>query len=146
MSRAEAHCLFRLAHIHGLACCLFILLLILSDPAVSKSRKGVIEHDPHILMNNDPNPFAGYEPNATGELEDLGGDFDLAGAAGTGSVLGGSDQGAAPTQFPHHGQGWERLSSDPRSQLRLKLTRQFHRCPKKKGKVQLSPKTLRQNS
>ena len=27
-------------------------------------------------MNTDANPFAGYEPNATGGTEDLGGDFD----------------------------------------------------------------------
>ena len=36
---------FVLAHTHGLACCLFILLLVHSDPAVSKSRKGIGEHD-----------------------------------------------------------------------------------------------------
>ena len=50
---------FVLAHIHGLVCCLFIFLLIHSDPTVSKSRKGITEHDPStILMNNDANPFA----------------------------------------------------------------------------------------
>ena len=54
-------------------------------------------------MNNDANPFAGYEPNAAAG-EDLGGDLNLAGAAGrdarTGSVLGRSDQGAAPAALP----------------------------------------------
>ena len=43
-------------------------------------------------MNTDADPFAGYEPNTTGGTEDLGGGFDLAGAAGraarTGSVFG----------------------------------------------------------
>ena len=42
-------------------------------------------------MNTDANPFAGYEPNTTAGTEDLGGDFDLAGAAGraarTGSII-----------------------------------------------------------
>ena len=51
-------------------------------------------------MNTDANPFAGYEPNTTDGTEDLGGDFDLAGAARTGSVFGGSDQGTASSQFP----------------------------------------------
>ena len=37
---------FVFAHIHGLACWLFILLLVHCDPAVSKSRNGIIEHDP----------------------------------------------------------------------------------------------------
>ena len=50
------------------------------------------------------NPFSNYEPNATGGPEDPRGDPDLAGAAGraarTGSVFGGSDQGAASAQFP----------------------------------------------
>ena len=31
-------------------------------------------------MNTDADPFAGYEPHTTGGTEDLGGDFDLAGA------------------------------------------------------------------
>ena len=52
-------------------------------------------------MNSDVNPFLGYESNATGGTEDLGGDFDLAGAAGrdarTGSVFGGR---TASSQFP----------------------------------------------
>ena len=52
-------------------------------------------------MNNDANPFAACEPNTTAGQEDLGGDFDLAGAAArvarTASVFGGSDQGAANT-------------------------------------------------
>ena len=52
------------------------------------------------MKNTDANPFVGYEPIATGGIEDLGGDFDLAGAAGraprTGSVFGGSDQGRPP--------------------------------------------------
>ena len=65
-------------------------------------------------MNNDANPFAGYEPKTTAGPEDLGGDFDLAGAAGraarTGSVFGGSDQGAASTQFPPP---WPGLGMDP---------------------------------
>ena len=43
-------------------------------------------------MNTDANFFAGYEPNTSGRTEDLGGNFDLAGAAGraarTGSVFG----------------------------------------------------------
>ena len=59
-------------------------------------------------MNTDANPFAGYESNATGGTEDLGGDFNLAGAAGTAartvSVFGGSDQGTASSQFPRPGQ------------------------------------------
>ena len=54
--------------------------------------------------NNDANPFAGYEPNAAAGQEDLGGDFNLAGAAGratrTGSVFGRSDDGAASAAFP----------------------------------------------
>ena len=54
------------------------------------------------MMNNDSNPFAGYEPNAAADQEDPGGDFNLAGAAGraarTGSVFGESDQGT--TTFP----------------------------------------------
>ena len=58
-------------------------------------------------MNNDANFFTGYEPNTTGGPEDLGRDFDLAGAAGraarTGSVFGGIDQGAAPTQMARAG-------------------------------------------
>ena len=34
------------------------------------------------MMNNDGNPFAGYEPNAAAGQEDPGGDFNLVGAAG----------------------------------------------------------------
>ena len=53
-------------------------------------------------MNNDGNPFGGYEPNAAAGQHDPGGDFNLAGGAGraarTGSVFGGSDQGT--TAFP----------------------------------------------
>ena len=67
-----------------------------------------------ILMNTEPNPFAGYEPNTTGGTEDLEGDFDLAGAAGraarTGSVFGGSDQGTASPQFPP---SWPGLGMNP---------------------------------
>ena len=55
-------------------------------------------------MNTDSNPFAGDEPKAAARLADLARDFDLAEAAGgasrTGSVFGGSDQGAAPAAFP----------------------------------------------
>ena len=65
-------------------------------------------------MNFDANPFAGYEPNTTGGTEDLGSDFDLAGAAGraarTGSVFGGSDQGTASSQFPPP---WPGLGMNP---------------------------------
>ena len=65
-------------------------------------------------MNTDANPFAGDEPNTTGVAEDLGGDFDLAGAAGraarTGSVFGGSDQGTASSQFPPP---WRGLGMNP---------------------------------
>ena len=54
------------------------------------------------MMNNDGNPFAGYEPNAAAGQEDPGGDFSLAGAARraarTGSVFGGSYQDT--TTFP----------------------------------------------
>ena len=42
-------------------------------------------------------------------------------------VFGGSDQGTASSQFPPHGQD----CGYPRSELRLKQTRQFHRCLKK---------------
>ena len=61
-------------------------------------------------MNDDANPFAGYEPNTTGGPEDLEGDFDLAGAAGRAARTGGSDQGAATTQFPPP---WPGLGMNP---------------------------------
>ena len=55
-----------------------------------------------ILLNDDANSFARYEPNTTDGPEDHGGDFDLAGvawrAARTGSVYGGNNQGAVSTQ------------------------------------------------
>ena len=65
-------------------------------------------------MNFDANPFAGYERNTTGGTEDLGGDSDLAEAAGRaariGSVFGGSDQGTAASQFPPP---WPGLGMNP---------------------------------
>ena len=65
-------------------------------------------------MNTDADPFASYEPNTTGGTEDLGGDFDLAGAAGraarTRSVFGGSDQGTASSQVPPP---WPGLGMNP---------------------------------
>ena len=55
-------------------------------------------------MNNDANPVTCYEPNAAAGQGNLGSDFTLAGAAEraarTGSVFGGSDQGAASAAFP----------------------------------------------
>ena len=66
-------------------------------------------------MNIDTDPFAGSESNTTGGTEDLGGGFDLAGAAAgraarTGSVFGESDQGTASSQFPPP---WPGLGVDP---------------------------------
>ena len=71
------------------------------------------------MMNNDANHFAVNETNTAAGPEDLGSDFDLAGAAeraaGTGCVFGGSDQGAASTQFPPPwpGLGMNPLGTDP---------------------------------
>ena len=66
-------------------------------------------------MNFDDNRFAGCEPNTSGGTEDLGGDFDLAGAAGravrTGrSVFGRSGQETAASQFPPP---WPGLGMNP---------------------------------
>ena len=61
------------------------------------------------MMNNDSNPFAGYEPNAAAGQEDPEGDFNLAGAAEraarTGSVFGESDQGTMTFPPPWPGLG-----------------------------------------
>ena len=60
-------------------------------------------------MNNDANPFAGFEPNAAAGQEDPGGDFNLAGAARraarTGSVFGGSAQDTTAFPPPWSGMG-----------------------------------------
>ena len=66
-------------------------------------------------MNFDDNRFAGCEPNTSGGTEDLGGDFDLAGAAGravrTGrSMFGRSGQETAASQFPPP---WPGLGMNP---------------------------------
>ena len=58
-------------------------------------------------MSGDAKPFAGYEPNTTGGATNLGGDVDLAGAAGRAakarSVFGGSDINAVSTTVARAG-------------------------------------------
>ena len=98
------------------------------------------------MMNNDANPFAVYEPNTAAGPEDLGNTFDLARAAEraarTGSVFGGSDPGAASTQFPPPSPG---LGMNPLGPKPLP-TRQSNHCPKRNGRAQLSLNTIQQNS
>ena len=61
-------------------------------------------------MNTDANPFAGDEPNTTGVAEDLGGDFDLAGALEEPRELGVCLEEAIKGQHHHnshrHRQDW----------------------------------------
>ena len=59
-------------------------------------------------MNNDAHPFAGYEPNAAAEQEDLGGDFNLAGAAERAARTGSEAIKEQRRRGSHHrGQDWE---------------------------------------
>ena len=81
-----------------------------------------------ILLNDDANSFARYEPNTTDGPEDLGVDFDLAGAAWraarTGSVYGASDQGAVSMQCspPWSGLGMNLLGPTLRFETRADPT------------------------
>ena len=84
----------------------------------------------------------------TGGPEDPARDFDLAGAVGraarTGSVFGGSDRGAASTQFPPPmpALGMKPLGPTFGAETQADPTVP----PLPEGKLQLSLKTLRQNS
>ena len=101
---------FLLALMHGLACCFYLLLVELFQSTQYHSRERVLFFRSTILMNTDANPFASDGPNTTGGTEDFEGDIDLAGAERTGSVVGGSDQGAASSQFPPP---WPGLAMNP---------------------------------
>ena len=93
------------------------------------------------MMNNDANHFAVNETNTAAGPEDLGSDFDLAGAAerAAGNWMcvwrerSRCGVNAVPTTVARAGNESSRYRPDS-----------LHHCPKKKGSVQLSLKTFRQ--
>ena len=100
-------------------------------------------------MSNHAYPFAGYEPNAAAGQQDLGGDFNLAGATGraarNGSVWRNRSRcsindGLTAVAWIKVESFWTRVKSS------LLLTRQVYYRLKRKRRLQQNLKTLRWSS